>query len=455
MSQPEGQPAEDLIQRAESPYLRAGQEILAEIGERATLFVKQNEAGPATEFSRKSLLEGVAKARAFATEKSRHLQQGWDRLRDSRLARMGVQALAGAASINFIAPAASPLTEKAGITQKYTQTAPAKAEGVDQGTGGYPWAGAAEGTVDDYQLPAGECESFVHWKLLQQGVDPDRASAAVSPEQAKSQFERVDDLPATGAIATYTKPEGGGHIMYIKAFDGKYITYEDFNGKGGARHYWTETVTIEEFKAQRPGIQFIHLELPPVANGAFIATAYDEEKKNTLSQSNNNLFTSNYLRSPNGRHVAVFNKGNFAKYDTEKNFEQTWQSNTTGKNGERLEIEIRDKKQSNRLIMRDEDGRIVWSLNLGIGVNKFTLNDDGTFTLYKGNKRLATSISLTEATKTVQAADRKRALSVKRKALAAARARKARNAKQAKATTRTKAINKKASERKGTVHRSK
>lgn len=338
--QPDLQSTEELEQRSSSPYLRAGQELLRQIGHQT---FRRNESliditaaetevalysdpldevpdGGITADANKITLGALETARFFVREKTEKMQQGWNTLRNNPKKILQLGSIAGITAI--AQPVVSAIAEKSPLIHKLDKTPKASAlVPGEQGTGDYPYANAPEGSLDPHELIVGECESFAVSRVERDGVHPVRATAIIgaSAQGAQEQYEVVDKIPAPGAIAIYP-----GHKLYVKAVDeqARTVTFEDSNGFGGPLKYGERTFSLDDptFTTGdlETGWAFIHVEKPAVADGAFYGAFHDS--RNTIT-ANGPFQSKGYIKSKNGQYDLVFSwDGNIGVYDTQNGF---------------------------------------------------------------------------------------------------------------------------------------
>lgn len=145
-------------------------------------------------------------------------------------------------------------------------------EAVDQGTGGYPWAGAPQGTRDAWGGEAGVCGSYARWKLISLGHNEARvlavsfggSTSAEGLASATRAGEIVDQNPAPGALAITAPESGTSHDMYVEAVNGDTITFSDYNNGRKKRQYSIFTLTRAELDAHPylSGLWYVHFEVP-------------------------------------------------------------------------------------------------------------------------------------------------------------------------------------------------
>ncbi len=402
------------IERTAISLLRAAQESIAQIGTKAlTLFQRaETDDTPDTDFP-----AGVSESPnilAIETDQAVHLDQpetAFSRIRDAavelraraRTHKRHLLGVAAAASAAFAAPFVLP--------EVFKKPPAASAAEVNQETGGYPWATVSPDEYDSYGLPARECYSYAVWRAAQNGTSPERAIGVVSEEAALDQYEVVDKIPAVGAV--FASP---GHVMYVEEIniggDPDRIRVSDYNGKGGPYSYAVQILSVSSLIDHG---SFVHLELPPVANGAFAGASPDKGKKNTIG-SRGILESSTYIVSPNGQFNLLLDyQGNVGMYDKEEGFSKLWQSNTAGSNADGLNIELSARKgRNNRLVLwryeSEDSAAHVTVKSWSIGkANRVVINDDGTISGFKGKKELWKAHSLPAAPRAAKAAARRQA----------------------------------------------
>lgn len=276
------------------------------------------------------------------------------------------------------------------------------AAGVEE-TGGYPWPNAKPGDEDDVGLPAGECESYVNWKLRQQGIPAERASQT-APRIARAHFETVDRVPAAGSVMSYIR-KPPGHVAYVESvdFEAGTMVISDYNGLGGPLRYGIGTIPIPDAATMaRLQMYFIHVELPAVAGGKFV-NVNQYGPKRTLS--NRTGFAENrFVMSPNKRYVFLLDdEGGIAVYDRERNFEPKWQVRV--KRNAELNMFILDNRPKARLVLEEEKSwKRVRSWYVG-AARKIQLNNAGGLSGIRGGKVVWRAASLRQIPKVARAAE--------------------------------------------------
>lgn len=292
------------------------------------------------------------------------------------------------------------------VASLFTGTASA----ANQETGGYPWANAPIGSEDDLGGEVRICSSYVTWRLRKEGLSVKRVEFAGNSTVMRENFEVMDETPAAGAAVVFPKASGGrGHIAYVEAVhDDGTMTVSDYNGIGGAYKYGIERTSIPDAALiKKLGIFYVHFELPPVAGGVFLRTAYDDLNGNKLRVSGGTVFESGrygrYLKSANDRFSLLFRPdGSLAAYDMADGFAMKWRFKLRGSRPVDLEL-VPGRNRRSKIVLRDKNFRIVRVIPIGLA-RQVVLSNSGTLVGKRNGKRLWEAKTLNQVEKVVRAA---------------------------------------------------
>ncbi len=333
----------------------------------ATVDVDRVPHGQAEETERNIVLGAFERARSLVSEKAQALSQNSKRI--------GAVATASIAlTIGY--PAAQSIVDKA---------PQAHAAEVDYGTGGYPWADDTPLEIGPNGFPIRDCTGWVAWKLQSTERDPNRLF------NADVTGEIIDNNPAIGAAAGTAD---GRHIMYVEDLTDTHITVSDYNGYGGRYKYGIRT--LERSNPEVQSWTFTHFELPAPQKPA-------EETENPSNNKESSplldaqrikankidvktaLGTNTYIQSKNKQYsVLLDKKGNLVAYDKKSDYSKVWESKTSGKGGNK--VQVKKSKSSNSLVIA-KGNKKVKSWNIG-NATKVAIGNDGTLAGYTGNKRV-------------------------------------------------------------------
>jgi len=275
----------------------------------------------------------------------------------------------------------------------------------DQGTGGYPWANAPIGTLDDIEMDVRICSSYVAWKLRQNGTPAERAMWSGIPREARLHFETVNGTPAAGSAMSYDTGSPTGHVVYVESVDfaAGTMVVSDYNGSGGAYRYGIHTMPIPDAaRMARINLSFIHYELPPVAGGKFMTARRMYGRRSMLS--NRTLFEEErFIMSPNERYILMLDPtGTLALYDRQNDFQTKWQMKFPRK--EELEMAIVDNRPKVKLILEEANSwKRMKSWFIG-AARKIHLTNTGELAGMRGGKEVWRAATLKQVPKVARAA---------------------------------------------------
>lgn len=123
----------------------------------------------------------------------------------------------------------------------------------------YPYKGLAPDAleIDEWGFYKATCTSFVCWRLINEnGVAFSCGFGGVHwgnsnqwDDAALALGYEVDDRPAVGAVAQTDSGTELGHVAWVAAVEGEYVTVEEYNyGYAYCRAYNTRTVHYTEFR---------------------------------------------------------------------------------------------------------------------------------------------------------------------------------------------------------------
>jgi hypothetical protein len=367
----------------------------------------------------------LEKTRFFVKEKAERIQHGWDALQTkaggTKIGKIGVRTLAGAAILTAGTPVAQAAIEEAPIIKQLDKTTEAKAtlhgvipsvpsyeSGGYQGDGGYPYAHAAPGTVDEKGYPVEQCAAYARWRLIQAGVNPERAVIFTKPESYQRAGEIVDRTPAVGSLALLVG--GVEHVMYVEAYDDETgnVWVSEWNRRGNK--YSMRPANIKDDTLDgAANFYYVHYELPapssptenllentesfeevkPAEN--FMGAKYDRQNKNTLTM-RRPLKAKTFIQSPNGRFRLVQQGTSLDYWDTQGGYKKMWQKFLNGKKAPQLRIKSDTANNTKGRTSNIRQNFLVLGtarkefLRIPIGTaTRIVLGDDGKFSGYKGN----------------------------------------------------------------------
>lgn len=222
-----------------------------------------------------------------------------------------------------------------------------------------------------------ECVWFAGLRLEEAGVPEGRfahlGQANEWIENAANKFELIDNEPAVGAVIVISQASNGaGHIGVVELVDKLKgtVTYSEYNGM--RRHgYSVRTISLADAQKQ----QFIHFEIEPVADGAFVEAFYDKNLKDEITK-DAGLFKGSYIVSPNGEYKLLLTAGgNLVLYD--KDFNIINESKTKGKGVQNAEIRRIGGKNMFALI--NSSGKSIRKWPIGSTATSVKLQNNGGF----------------------------------------------------------------------------
>lgn len=379
----------------------------------------------------KIIVGALERARFFVREKTIQAQETLQAIRKDP------KKLLALGSIGTLAAVASPVieaaVEKTPVVRHLDKTPDAKAtlygtipnvpsyeSGEYQGDGGYPYANAAPGTVDDMGYPVEQCAAYARWRLIQAGVDPKRAISVTNLDTYRQRGEVVDQNPAAGSMALLST--GVEHAMYVEAYDDETGDVWVSEWNRGGNKYTMRKANVNDFSLDGAGnFYYVHYELPnnkfdqsqlssvtevkPVSPvEKFMGAEYDKRNKNAITR--NPLKKGKFIQSPNGQYRLVLDKrgATLTLWDVgEGNNDVVWSRNLT-KNGKRAPS-IKIKKAAKGIRAQQSSTQNVLTFNSldpeipVANATRIVLDDNGKFSGFRGRSKTPVWTGATDFTR--------------------------------------------------------
>ncbi len=353
-------------------------------------------------FQRQDTSEGVAQARTaeddqtdgFTVREDTHAVSAIERARSfyrSNRRKVGAIAAMGVASL---VPASVAQAE-----MYYPETDPfaslaRSGEVALAGDDTYSHAKAPQGSKDEAGYTIGECASYARDMVIKNGTNPDRAVITYELDWYRKNGELVNSTPAAGAVGIANAEKGrGSHAVYVEAYGvdengnpkpGNVILSEYNGHRRGAYYRWS----VDESIANST-YSYVHLQLSArnkSSNNSESSPLSEAQRvKANKIDAKTTLESNTYIQSKNKQYsVLLDKKGNLVAYDKKSGYSKVWESKTSGKGGNN--VQVKKSKSSNSLVIAKGNKKVT-SWNIG-KATKVTIGNDGTLAGYKGNKRV-------------------------------------------------------------------